>query len=87
MVLVAHDRTKDLEANWYMGRIKLYGVSEAWKKFSGNPMSNFMIKYTKKQTGNALEGDEAAELTSVNYGPGVNGGCCLSQLRRESSCF
>ena len=48
MVLVAHDRTKDLEANWYVGKIKLYGVSPMWKRFSGNPKANFMIKYTKK---------------------------------------
>ena len=67
---MAHNRTKKLEANWYRGRIKLYGVSDAWKRFSGNPKANFMIKYTKKQTGNALEADEAAELTSANYGPG-----------------
>ena len=27
-----------------------------------------MIKYTKKLTGSALEGDEAAELTAAKYG-------------------
>ena len=29
---------------------------------------NFLIKYTMKETGNALEGDEALELTTANYG-------------------
>ena len=52
----------------YVGTIKLYGVSEAWKRFSGNSNTNFMIKYTKKLTGSALEGDEAAELTAAKYG-------------------
>ena len=28
----------------------------------------FMEKYAKKETGNALEGDEALELTAANYG-------------------
>ena len=55
---------------WYVGKIKLYGVSPMWKRFSGNPKANFMIKYTKKLTNNALEGDEAAELTPAKYGPG-----------------
>ena len=41
MVLVAHGRTKDLEANWHVGRIKLYGVLDVWKRFSWNPKSNF----------------------------------------------
>ena len=69
-VLVAHNRTKTLEPNWYMGRIKTYGVSAAWKKFSGNPNANFMIKYTKQSTDNALDADEAGELTAAKYGPG-----------------
>ena len=52
------------------GRIKTYGVSAAWKKFSGNPNANFMIKYTKQSTDNALDADEAGELTAAKYGPG-----------------
>ena len=31
-VLIAHERTKTLTPSWYMGRIKLFGVSPAWKK-------------------------------------------------------
>ena len=34
------------------------------------PNANFLIKYTKKDTGDALQGDEARELTMRNYGPG-----------------
>jgi len=65
-VLVAHERTKDLEPGWYIGKIKLYGVSEACKKACRS--ANFLVKYTKKVTGSALEGDEALELTKANYG-------------------
>ena len=63
---MAHERTKDLEPGWYIGKIKLYGVSEACKKAC--PSANFLVKYTKKETGSALEGDEALELTKANYG-------------------
>ena len=59
--------TKDLEPRgWYIGKIKLYGVSEACKKAC--PSANFLVKYTKKEIGSALEGDEALELTKANYG-------------------
>ena len=44
----------------------MYIVSDAWKKVL--PTANFLIKYTMKETGNALEGDEALELTAANYG-------------------
>ena len=47
-----------------MGKIKLYGVSDALKKVC--PTANFLVKYIKKETGNALEGDEALELTAAN---------------------
>ena len=30
--------------------------------------ANFIVQYTKKQTGNALQGDEARELSARNYG-------------------
>ena len=30
--------------------------------------ANFIVQYTKKQTGNALQGDEARELSVRNYG-------------------
>ena len=47
---------------WYRGEIKLYGVSEAcWKETC--PNANFLIKYTKKDTDNTRQGDEARELT------------------------
>ena len=65
-VLIAHERTKTLEAGWYIGRIKLFGVSPAWKKMC--PAANFLIKYAKKETANALDGDSALELETHNYG-------------------
>ena len=30
--------------------------------------ANFLVKYTKKETDNALDGDSALELTTHNYG-------------------
>ena len=65
-VLVAHD--SKAATGWYCGKIKLFGVSDAWK--ANLPNANFLIKYTKKDTGDALQGDEARELTMRNYGPG-----------------
>ena len=32
------------------------------------PTANFLVKYTKKGTNNALQGDEVVELTAANYG-------------------
>ena len=32
--------------------------------------ANFLIKYTRKDTGDVLQGDEARVLTMRNYGPG-----------------
>ena len=55
-----------LEPGLYLGKIKLYGVSEACKKACRS--ANFLVKYTKKEAGSALEGDEALELTMANYG-------------------
>ena len=49
-----------------MGKIKLYGVSDAWKERL--PSANFLVKYTKKETGDALQGDSALELTAAKYG-------------------
>ena len=40
-----------------MGRIKLFGVSPAWQKVC--PAANFCVKYSKKETDNALDGDSA----------------------------
>ena len=37
-----------------------------WKKIC--PSANFLVKYTKKDTGNALDGDSALELATHNYG-------------------
>ena len=51
----------------YVGTIKLYDVSPAWKKRC--PTASFLFKYTKQGTNNALEGDEVLELTAANYGP------------------
>ena len=50
----------------YIGRIKLFGVSSAWKKVC--PAANFLVKYIKKETANALDGDSALELATYNYG-------------------
>ena len=52
-----------------MGRIKLFGESRAWTKVC--PSANFLVKYAKKETGNAeraRRGDSALELTTNNYG-------------------
>ena len=65
-VLIAHERTKTLEPGWYMGKIKLFGVSPVWKRVC--PSANFLIKYTKKETNSMLEGDSALELAMNNYG-------------------
>ena len=40
------------------------GVSPAWKKVL--PAANFLVRYAKKETGNALEGNSALELTTHN---------------------
>ena len=69
-VLVAHERTKDLEPWWYIGKIKLYGVSEACKKAC--PSANFLVKRSIPRRRPAVcwraSGDEALELTKANYG-------------------
>ena len=65
-VLVAHERTKSTEAGWYLGKIKLFGVSAAWKRAC--PSANFIVKYTKRETNNMLDGDSALELAAHNYG-------------------
>ena len=44
----------------------VFGVSESWKRAC--PTANFLVKYSKRDTGNALDGDEALELTAANYG-------------------
>ena len=73
---VAHEcAAKGLEAGWYLGTIKLYGVSNAWKEVC--PTANFLVKYTKKETDNMLAGDEAAELTA-HQSMATSGGCSLS---------
>ena len=46
---------------WYRGKIKLFGVSDAWK--ANLPNANFLIKYTKKDTGDALQGDGRSPVT------------------------
>ena len=68
-----------------MGRIKLFGVTPAWKRYSGNANANFMIKYTRKLTGDALEGDEEAELTPAKYGPG-EWWLLLERNQRQREC-
>ena len=52
-----------INGSWGLG-----GVSDAWK--ANLPNANFLIKYTRKDTGDVLQGDEARVLTMRNYGPG-----------------
>lgn len=67
-VLIAHERKKTLEPGWYIGKISVFGagVTPAWKQVC--PSANFLVKYTKKETGNALDGNSALELATHNYG-------------------
>lgn len=65
-VLVAHERTESFDAGWYMGRIKLFGVSAAWKRAC--PSANFIVRFRRGETNSALHGDEGLELTVHNYG-------------------
>ena len=46
--------------------------------------ASFLVKYAKKVTCNALEGDEALELTVANYG-GTSGGPCSIDGARITS--
>ena len=34
----------------------------------GRGRANFLVQYSKKETGNALDGDPAIELAANNYG-------------------
>ena len=67
-MLIAHERTKTLEPSWYIGKISVFGdgVTPAWKKVC--PSANFLVKYTKKETGSTLDGNSALELAAHNYG-------------------
>jgi hypothetical protein len=40
--------------------------SRRWKKLC--PTANFLIKYSNKETGNAMDGTSALELAAHNYG-------------------
>ena len=46
-VLIAHERTKTREPGWYVGKVKLFGISAAWEKVC--PTANFLIKYTARR--------------------------------------
>ena len=67
-VLIAHERSKTLEPGWYLGKVSVFGdgVTPSWKEIC--PSANFLVKYTKKETDNALNGSSALELTTHNYG-------------------
>ena len=65
MMREAVDRAVQLRRS-HPGKIKLFGVSPAWKKIC--PSANFLVKYTKRETDNALDGDSALELATHNYG-------------------
>ena len=41
-------------------------MTPSWKEIC--PSANFLVKYTKKETDNALNGSSAIELTTHNYG-------------------
>ena len=44
----------------------VHGVGAKWKKHCET--ANFLVTYTKKDTGGLLNGEEARELSSRNYG-------------------
>ena len=50
-----------------MGKVRFFGVGAKWKKHCET--ANFLVTYTKKDTGGLLNGEEARELSSRNYGP------------------
>ena len=87
-MLIAHERTKTLEPGWYIGKISVFGdgVTPAWKKVC--PSANFLVKYTKKETGSTLDGNSALEL-AVSWRhtttAATSGGSCSTQSRGAPS--
>ena len=63
-VLVAHNTEP---VGWHVGKVRFFGVGAKWKKHCET--ANFLVYYTKKDTGGLLNGEEARELSSRNYGP------------------
>ena len=63
-VLVAHNTEP---VGWHVGKVRFFGVGAKWKKQCET--ANFLVYYTKKDTGGLLNGEEARELSSRNYGP------------------
>ena len=59
----AEDR---LPSRWHVGKVRFFGVGAKWKKQCET--ANFLVYYTKKDTGGLLNGEEARELSSRNYG-------------------
>ena len=51
---------------WHVGKVRFFGVGAKWKKQCET--ANFLVYYTKKDTGGLLNGEEARELSSRNYG-------------------
>ena len=66
-----------------MGKISVSGdgVTPAWKKICTS--ANFLVKYTKKETDNALDGNSAMELTKDNYTATTSGGSCSTRSPSE----
>ena len=62
-VLVAHHTEP---AGWHVGKVQCYGVSNAEKRLCDT--ANFKVTYTRKETNGDLNGTEARELSSHNYG-------------------
>jgi hypothetical protein len=62
-VLVTH-HTEPI--GWHVGKILHYGVSHTEKRLCET--ANFKVAYTKKETNGELQGHQARELTSRNYG-------------------
>ena len=50
-----------------MGKVRFFGVGAKWKKHCET--ANFLVTYTKKDTGGLLNGEEARELSSPQLWP------------------
>ena len=58
--------TPSRSVGWHVGKVRFFGVGAKWKKQCET--ANFLVYYTKKDTGGLLNGEEARELSSRNYG-------------------
>ena len=61
-MLVAHNSEP---VGWHKGKVRAFGAGAKWKKVCET--ANFIVKYTKKDTGNALCGEEGCELSKGEW--------------------